>query len=302
MSFTVEDFHDLIELLAQHPEWRAELRRHVLSDELLELPSLVRQLVEAQTRTEARLERVEARLDRLEATVQALAEAQARAEARLERAEARLEGVEARLEHVEARLERVEARLERVEARLERVEDRLDRLEITVQALAEAQNRAAQEIAELAVAQRRSEDRLGLLDGEMLEWNYARHAPSYFGSIVRGLRVIEPAALADLLEAAVDDGRLTWDERSSIMLSDLVMSGRRRDTGQDIYLVAEISAGIRPYDVERAADRAALLEKLGRPVLPIVAGRDIDEGTSRLAHSRGVWSAQGGRVEPPRSA
>jgi archaellum component FlaC len=323
MSFTVEDFHDLIELLAQHPEWRAELRRHVLSDELLELPSLVRQLVEAQTRTEARLERVEARLDRLEATVQALAEAQARAEARLERvearldrleatvqalveaqarAEARLERAEARLEGVEARLEHVEARLERVEARLERVEDRLDRLEITVQALAEAQNRAAQEIAELAVAQRRSEDRLGLLDGEMLEWNYARHAPSYFGSIVRGLRVIEPAALADLLEAAVDDGRLTWDERSSIMLSDLVMSGRRRDTGQDIYLVAEISAGIRPYDVERAADRAALLEKLGRPVLPIVAGRDIDEGTSRLAHSRGVWSAQGGRVEPPRSA
>ena len=50
MAFTVEDFHDLIELLAQHPEWRAELRRHVLSDDLIELPTLVRQLVEEAAR------------------------------------------------------------------------------------------------------------------------------------------------------------------------------------------------------------------------------------------------------------
>jgi len=39
MPFTVEDFQDLIRLLAQHPEWQAELRLHVLSDELLELPA-----------------------------------------------------------------------------------------------------------------------------------------------------------------------------------------------------------------------------------------------------------------------
>jgi hypothetical protein len=62
MPFSVEDFHDLVRLLAEHPEWRAELRQLVLSDELLELPALVRQLVErvgtladAQARTEARL-------------------------------------------------------------------------------------------------------------------------------------------------------------------------------------------------------------------------------------------------------
>ena len=46
MSFTVDDFQDLIRLLQQHPERRAELRRHVLSDELLELPAVVRQIAE----------------------------------------------------------------------------------------------------------------------------------------------------------------------------------------------------------------------------------------------------------------
>jgi hypothetical protein len=39
MAFTVQDFHDLITLVVQHPEWRAELRRLVLTEELLALPS-----------------------------------------------------------------------------------------------------------------------------------------------------------------------------------------------------------------------------------------------------------------------
>jgi hypothetical protein len=39
MAFTVEDFPDLLRVLAEHPEWRAELRRHVLSEELVALPA-----------------------------------------------------------------------------------------------------------------------------------------------------------------------------------------------------------------------------------------------------------------------
>lgn len=52
MAFTVEDFRDLMRLLEERPEWRAELRRAVLTDELLALPELVRALAEAQRRTE----------------------------------------------------------------------------------------------------------------------------------------------------------------------------------------------------------------------------------------------------------
>ena len=84
MAFGVEDFHDLIELLAQHPEWRAELRRHVLSDELLEMPALMRQLLDSHARAEARIGQVESGLRQLEASVQALTEAQAAANARLD--------------------------------------------------------------------------------------------------------------------------------------------------------------------------------------------------------------------------
>jgi hypothetical protein len=229
MAFSVEDFHDLIELLAQHPEWRTELRRHVLSDELLELPTLVRQLVEAQNRAESRL-------DRLEAALRTLAEAQARTESTLR--------------------------------------DMVD-------------------------SQSRTTDRLGDLDGRMLEIDFRQKGPAYLSPIARRLRVVESGPLADLLDDAVDEGRLTPEERNAIMRTDVVLSGRRRDDGQDIYLLVEVSGGVRTHDVERALDRAALLSKLGRPVLPIVAGRRIHEDAAAMARTTGAWYAGEGQITPP---
>ncbi|MDW8293388.1 MAG: hypothetical protein RML84_09890, partial [Anaerolineae bacterium] len=71
MTLGYADFRALVEALQAHPEWRAELRRLVLTEELLELPTLVRELAEAQRRSEERIAR-------LEEAVAALAEAQRR--------------------------------------------------------------------------------------------------------------------------------------------------------------------------------------------------------------------------------
>ena len=230
MSFTVEDFHDLIELLAQHPEWRAELRRHALR-RADRAPSLVRQLVEAQARAEARPEDVEGRLERLDVAVGAAA----------------------------------------------------------------AQGRTETLVGRFA-------DRLGDIDGRALEHDFARRGSVPRPQIARRLWPTRSRPLADLLDDAFDDGRLTWDERVTILHTDLVMSGRRRDDGQDVYLLVEVSGRIEPYDVERAVDRAALLEKLGRPVIPVVAGRRIEADVADLAAEHGEWYALGGRVVPPRIA
>ncbi|GBC77221.1 hypothetical protein HRbin08_00692 [bacterium HR08] len=97
MGFDVKDYLDLVRLLQEHPEWRAELRRLILTDELLALPELVRELADAQRRTEERLlilteridalaeaqRRAEERMGRLEAVVEELAEAQRRTEERV---------------------------------------------------------------------------------------------------------------------------------------------------------------------------------------------------------------------------
>ena len=66
MPFTVDDFHDLIRLVETRPEWRAELRRLVLTNELLTVPD---QLAALRARSEEQF--------------QALAEAQQRTDLQL---------------------------------------------------------------------------------------------------------------------------------------------------------------------------------------------------------------------------
>lgn len=84
MSFTVDEFRDLISILEQQPEWRAELRRWVLTEELLALPQVVQDLAEAQRRTEASLDRLTERVDQLTVRMDQFAE---RMDQRVERME-----------------------------------------------------------------------------------------------------------------------------------------------------------------------------------------------------------------------
>jgi len=58
MAFTVEDFHQLTQLLYERPEWRAELRRILLEDEILEMPRVLGALEAMQRRTVDCLQRM----------------------------------------------------------------------------------------------------------------------------------------------------------------------------------------------------------------------------------------------------
>ena len=80
----INTIHDLSRILHEHPEWREELRRTLLTEEVLALP-------------------------------QRLAEYAEKADRSLEAAERRLEAVEGRLEAVDRRLESVDRRLDALE-------------------------------------------------------------------------------------------------------------------------------------------------------------------------------------------
>lgn len=271
MPFTPSDFRDLVRLLEEKPEWRSELRRLLLTEELLSLPLLVQQIA--------------GQLQALTAGVETLAEAQARTEARLDRVETRLDQVETRLDQVEARLAALE------EAQL-RLTDQLVTLTAQVDALAEAQRRTEVRLGQIA-------DRVGSLEGDMLEIRYERRTHAYFSGLARRLRVVEPQTLAELLDDALETGLLTEDERKAILLADLVLSGRRREDQADIYLLVEVSVGIGISDVERARDRAGLLARLGRPVLPVVAGHWIRPEALALVRESGLRYVLDGRADDP---
>src|SRR4030095_13036283 len=80
MPFTVEEFHDLVRILEERPEWRNELRRLILTDQLLALPE---QLAELRAYTEQRFQDLAAAQQRTEERLTVLAAAQQRTEERL---------------------------------------------------------------------------------------------------------------------------------------------------------------------------------------------------------------------------
>lgn len=85
MAFTVQEFHDLVEILTQHPAWRAELRRLVLTEELLALPQIVHDLAEAQQRTAQHIAQLIQQVAQLMQQVAQLVEAQRRTERQINR-------------------------------------------------------------------------------------------------------------------------------------------------------------------------------------------------------------------------
>ena len=102
-----------------------------------------------------------------------------------------------------------------------------------------------------------------------------------------------------LLDQAVTRGQLSEEEADEILLTDVVIRGRRRDDGTEVYLVAEVSWGVGISDVERASRRAALLARTGTPALPVVAGYWVTPEAQEPARALGVWQVTDETVIPP---
>ena len=265
MAFTVQDYHDLARLLYEHPEWREELRRLLLPDELLALPEIVRQLALAQQRTEERLSRLEMTVQRLTEQVSALTEGQKRL---TEQVSILTEGQQ-------------------------RLIERVDELTEGQKRLTEGQQRLTEGQQRLTEGQQRLTDIVGGLKGDVLEITYRGKAPAYFGMLLRRAKVTELHALEDALEAA-----LTSDEFRDIFRLDLLMSGKLRHAPEspDIFLAVEISSVVDKTDVSRAVHRADLLRKAGYRALPVVAGKEVTQGGETTAREQNVVLVQDGQV------
>ena len=239
MGFSVQDFHDLVRLLEAHPEWRAELRRLLLSEELLELPRLFRELVakvdalaEAQARTEERV-------TRLEEAIVRLAEAQARTEERV----GRLEEAVARLAEAQARTEERVGRLEEAVARLD---ERVTRLEEAVAKLAEAQARTEERVSRLEEAVARLAIGLEKLRQEVGQLSNTVGATA------------EEEAVSVLLAVLRDKGLEPLDEPTSVTVDgrevDLVVPVRT-PTGEVLWVLVDVKLRLSPNHIRDWSQR-----------------------------------------------
>jgi len=284
MAFTIDDFKDLVELLNVHPEWRGELRRLVLTDELLELPAIVRDLAEAQKCTELRVEELAEAQKRTELRVEELAEAQKRTELRVE-------------ELAEAQ-KRTELRVEELAEAQKRTELRVEELAAAHAEMQRVQNQILQQLGRLAEDMANVKEDLADVKGYVLEQRYRTHAAAYFGTRYRNLRVIEPANLRRV-EEAYSEGQFTPREWRSLNKLDALMRGTVGigSSKREELLALEVSWIIDTDDVELAHERANLLRRLGYAVRAGVGGHDILESARNRARQLNVLAALDGNMD-----
>jgi len=303
VAFTVEDVQDLIRLLAERPEWRAQLRPLILGDEFDRLPRIVAELAEAQRRTEQRLEELGRRVDELaeaqrrtEQRVEELAEAQRRTEQRVEelaeaqrRTEQRVEELAEAQRRTEQRVEELAEAQRRTEQRVDELAARLEELTARVDQLTARVDELVQAVGVMRVDINRAHQRLDAELGYLYEMRFERKAPSLFGKWLRKPRVVTLSDL-DLVDEAEDAGKLDERELVELRALDLIIEGRdRSDPAQrPLLLAVEISRTIDADDVSRALTRAKALEKAGYRARAAVGGRAIDERARVLAEAAGV--------------
>ena len=128
---------------------------------------------------------------------------------------------------------------------------------------------------------------VGDLKGRQLEANVRDRAASYFGHILRNVRLVEPGNLEELINAA-DSGRIDDREWEWMMRLDALLRGKARGSSEDTFITVEVSYVIDAHDVTRSMDRAAILRRIGLNALPAVGGCSITVGATELCAANDV--------------
>ena len=316
---------ELLHILDDYPEVLAELRRKLLTDDLLAMPESVRairetqrEMQETQQRIADLLNQTAERLDALEAR-QAHTEAnQSQSDARLTRIEASQERMEARQDQSDARLERIETKQDRMEAtqaemlqwqanadkRFDRIESGHERMEATQAEMLQWQANADKRFDRMEARQELMDGKLGNLTGEALERraidDFYHVARSEFGVArtemihvsTRHLRTISNR-LVEPYEARIDtaktNGLITIDEEFELNHADFVARGYSRQDATPVWFVAEVSGTIAFDDIRRAHERADILSRaLSETVIPVTYGLRVSDRLRVVAETRGV--------------
>ncbi len=283
MTTAVADIADLVKILREQPEWAETLRSVLLSKELLEMPEKLAQLtvrleefIAQQTETNRS---VAEQLAQLTAQVSRLTEQVAQLTARLEEFIAEQREINRvfaeRLTRLETDMAEVKADTAELKVGLRRLEGTVGSLQGTVGSLAGT---------------------VGRLQGAELERKI--HA-NIAGMVCTPLGIRRPRVLKsilaatvpelfDLLEPALDDGRINRTQFDRLMQTDIILAAREGNA-QPVYVAIEISRTVHDEDLDRARERADILAAAsGLPSLALVIGYIIPPPQRRKAADLGV--------------
>ncbi len=269
-------------------------RMEQLTARVDDLTQQVQQLTVRMDQLTARVDSLTERMEQLTARVDDLTQ-------QVQQLTVRMDQLTARVDSLTERMEQLTARVDDLTQQVQQLTVRMDQLTARVDSLTERMDQLTARVDQLTVDTQRLTGEFGKLKGWQLEERYFRRAPAYFAPILRRIRALSPEELAELLDSLENAGQLSEAEVRDIQNADVVVRGRDRETGEERYLLVEVSVGVGLEDVERAARRANLLARaLNVPVLPVVAGEYFRAEAMRAANELGVWKVLDGGCEPPK--
>ncbi len=261
MPFTIKEFHDLVKILEKQPQWRDELRRLLLTDELLELPKVVRQLAE--------------RMDVLTDRVNSLTE-------QMINLTQRVDSLTEQMSNLTLRVDSLTEQMINLTQRVDSLTQRVDSLTQRVDTLTEQVSNLTQQVSSLVEWQR---GEAGRREGERYERNLVRRAIMLFagGSGGTADNPLVQERLSGWLRKTTDGEKfLETDEDPT--LSDLIWWKGER------VVVVEASIKVNGEDVIRAFKRAGTLRSAGVNANSLVIGEEWEsEKAKELAREMGVW-------------
>ena len=266
---TVEEF---LEILRRQPELLEAARRLIVQDDLLALPSVLADFIEATNRN---FELVNQRLERLEYDVTVLKE-----------------DVKVLKEDVAVLKEDVKELKEDVAVLKEDVKE----LKEDVAVLKEDVKELKGDVATLKTGQNRMQGQLDNLIGTDYERKVARRIRRTAGrnlsiqnaQLVQSVAITDNPLITDLSDAAVRNGIITTNQADELEDADVVVKGSDSD-GDEAYAVAELSVTIHHDDIDRALDRAKILQQAtDKASVPAVIGADISDENREYARSLDV--------------
>ena len=251
---TINTMQDLTRLLREHPEWRDELRRELLTDELLELPQ---RFAEYTASTAQRLDSIERRLDDIDRRLDALTEQVAGLIRHAEATDRRLDDIDRRLEVLTRQAEATNMRLERIERNLERMGNDFSRFRWNY-----AETAAIKDFINIAIDLNDMKD---------------------LGFEETAAKVVTQSELLAMASSYGSDrlSTILKSDRRSFYNSDLVIETRRQD-GETCYIAVEASFTCDDRDTHRALTHASLITKFTQKTAwPVIAGVRVDDRIQR---------------------
>ena len=311
---------ELLQILDDHPEVLAELRRKLLTDDLLALPESVRIIRETQREMQETQRRIADLLNQTAERLDALESRQAQHDASLARIESSQERMDVaqteilqwqakadtRFNHIESQQTEMLKWQAKADARFHRIETSQERMEATQAEMLQWQAKADTRFD-------RIEGRLGNLTGKDLEReaidDFQHVALRDFGVMRTGMIQVSarhfgviPNQLIESYKASItsaaDNGLITIEEESELIRADFVARGYSRQDMTPVWFVAEISGTIAFDDIRRAHERADILSRalsMSETLIPLAYGIRVSDEIRALAKERAVRIA----LQPP---